>query len=556
MGPDRRRLVSWVLALACAFCWAHPSRAASRARVLRKTMVPMRDGVRLATDVYLPNGDGPAPAVLARSVYGRGNESFARPFTSQGIAFVVQDTRGRGDSEGTDRVFEDDGWGTRRDGADTVDWMHAQPWCNGKVGTWGASALGITQVLLAAATPRLTCQSIQVAPSTLYGQMTYRGGVWHKAQCEHWLRAQGNAHIIELWTSHPRYDTFWAGMDAELRAAQVTAPAIHVGGWWDMFTQGTLDNYTSRQERGAPPAKGDQLLVIGPWAHGGTLGPRKLGDLQLSKNYRFDVAGLESRFYRHWLKGEATGIADESRVHYYVLGDAADKTAPGNEWRTADAWPPFATTRSCFYLAEDGRLAPGMPAGAAGSVSFTYDPADPCPTHGGANYNLPAGPFDQRKVSSRADVLRFETPPLAAPLEISGRVVVELHVSSDAIDTDFTAKLVDVYPDGREILMLDGIQRVKYRDGCEAADLLPPGTVAAVEIDLWSIALVVNRGHRVGLHLSSSNYPRFDKNPNSGDDFPTADNLRVARNTVYFGKPRPSALVLPVRADPRPDTAR
>ena len=200
-----------------------------------------------------------------------------------------------------------------------------------------------------------------------------------------------------------------------------------------------------------------------------------------------------------------------------------------------------------FYLAGPDRLARSIPAGDEGRAEFIYDPRDPCPTHGGANLALPSGPFDQRKVSSRNDVLRFTTEPLAAPLEITGRVKVRLFVSSDAPDTDFTAKLVDVYPDGREILLLDSIQRVKLRDSLETPELLPPGEVGELEIDLWSISIVFARGHRIGLQISGSNYPRFEKNPNTGADFPSDDSLQTARNRVHFGPGNPSSLVLPVR---------
>ena len=513
--------------------------------VLRKVEVPMRDGMKLAADVYLPEGDGPFPVVVARSVYGRGNEALARPFTSRGMAFVPQDTRGRGDSEGRDRVFADDGWSLTQDGADTIAWVREQSWCNGKVGTWGGSALGITQIWLAAAGADVDFQHIAVAASRFYGDLAYQGGVWRRGLCEPWLTMQKTAHVIRLWKSHPYLATFWTSMDATRQAASVTAPALHLGGWWDIFAQGTIDNFVSRHEHGGPGARGRQVLVMGPWAHGGPGGPRKLGDLELRDNYRFDVEKLAHRLYAHYLRGVDDGVEREAAVHYYTLGADDDTDAPGNEWRTAASWPPFAVQKRSLWLAADGALrTKGAPSAENDSAAFTYDPSDPCPTRGGANLALPAGPFDQRRVSSRPDVLRFVTAPLAAPLEATGRVKVRLYVSSDAPDTDFTAKLIDVYPDGREILLLDSIQRVKLRRGFRTPEPLPPGSMGEVEIDLWSISVVFAKGHRIGLHVSSSNYPRFEKNPNSGDDFPTADNSRAARNTVWFGAEHPSALIL------------
>ncbi len=507
------------------------------------TMVPMSDGVALATDVYLPEGEGPFPVVLARSFYGRG-AGLAEQFTTNGVAFVIQDTRGRGDSEGEDLVFHTDGWGERQDGADTVRWIREQPWCNGKVGTMGASALGIVQVLMAPATPELTCQAIWVADSSFYGGLSYQGGVWRKELCEIWAENVGSAYRLAEWKAHPTYDAFWEEYNAEAQAERITAPAVHVGGWWDIFQQGTINNFVTRQERGGEGARGNQKLIMGPWLHGKV---QEVGDLRLPDNYDFGFEAYSAGFLGHWLTGVDTGVMDEPPVRYYTLGDVDDPEAPGNEWRTADAWPPFETVETPLYLHADGALRHDSPADADASRTFTFDPADPVPTLGGANLNIPAGPFDQREIGPRDDVLKFVTEPLASPLEITGRVKVRLHVSTDAVDTDFTAKLIDVYPDGREILMLDGIRRLKFRNGFERPELLPPGEIAVLEIDLWSISLIFNKGHRIAVHVSSSNHPRFEVNPNNGDDFPSEGALRTAQNTVHLAAERPSALLLPVR---------
>jgi putative CocE/NonD family hydrolase len=525
----------------CGICHADTG------KVLQQVMIPMRDGTKLAADVYLPKGEGPFPVVVARSVYGRGDNKFAQPFTSQGIAFVPQDTRGRGDSEGRDRVFADDGWMLMQDGFDTISWIRRQTWCNGKVGTWGGSALGITQIWLAAAGAEVDFQSIGVASATFYGEMTYQGGVWRRALCEPWLKNQQRENVIELWKSHPYLDAFWQSMDSRPRAAHVNAPALHVGGWWDIFQQGTINNFVQRQEHGGAGAVGTQKLIMGPWAHGTHHGPQKLGDLNLPENYKFDVENLERRLYRHYLLGEQNQAERVPAVHYYTLGDVDDVEGPGNEWRTADSWPPFETVNQSYYLSPGRRLTTELPDDGKEFLEFIYDPQHPCPTHGGANLSLPSGPFDQRKVSQRADVLNFTTEPLDKPLEVTGRVSVRLFVSSDAPDTDFTAKLVDIYPDGREILLLDSIQRVKLRRSLASPSCLAPGTVGQVDIDLWSISIVFAAGHRIGLQISSSNYPRFEKNPNTGEDFPSDDNLRVTKNRVYTGPHHSSVLILPVR---------
>ena len=512
-----------------------------------KVMVPMRDGVKLATDFYVPAEGGPSfPVVVARSVYGRGKgptDSNVRRCTENGYAFVIQDTRGRGESEGKDLCFADDGWGERQDGADTIAWVAQQPWCNGKIGTWGASALGITQVMMGPAAKKVTCQSIVVAASDFYGQLAYQGGVFRKSLCEGWLTVQKIPYIIDEWHSHPTYDDFWKLHNAELQAAQVTAPAIHFGGWWDIFNQGTINNFTSRQYHGGEGAKGNQKLVMGAWVHGPKKHP---GDLEMRDNFQFDMDKYANRFYEYWLKGVDNGIMKEPPVQYYTVGDVFDEKAPGNEWRTAQDWPPFPTTETAYYLIEGGVLSTAPATAAEAKLAYTYDPNDPCPTVGGAELLLPAGPFDQQpKLSTRQDVLTFVTAPLEKPIEITGSVKARLFVSTDAPDTDFTAKLLDVYPDGKQILMLDSIRRLKFRNSYEKAEPLEPNKVGEIVIDLWSISLILNTGHRIGVQVSSSNYPRFEKNPNTGEDLPGGE-LRVAHNSVYVDASHPSALLLPL----------
>lgn len=512
-------------------------------------MVPMRDGVKLATDIYVPAGEDQAfPVLVMRTVYGRGGKAMnatGEACMGRGYVFVSQDTRGRGDSEGTENTFFDDGWGERQDGADLIAWIGAQPWCNGKIGTWGGSALGITQVLMAGACQAITCQSIQVASSNMYGQLSYQGGVFRKALCEDWLEMQKIPYMVDTWHSHPTYDDFWKLLNAEPRAPQVTAPAVHVGGWWDIFCQGTINNFTTRQYQGGTGARGNQKLIMGAWPHG----PRKeVGDLVLRDNFTFDFGAYEQRFQDYWLKEVQNGIMQEPAVNYYTLGDVTNPDAPGNEWRTANDWPPFPTVETAYFLQGDRSLSTAPATEPDNSLSYVYDPANPCPTHGGAELTLPAGPFDQQTVGNRPDVLVFLSAPLEAPLEVTGNVRVRLYVSTDAPDTDFTAKFVDVYPDGRQYLMLDNIRRLKFRNGYEQAEPLAPGTVGELVIDLWSISLILDKGHRIGLHVSSSNYPRFEKNPNTGEDLPGAE-TRAATNAIHLDQAHPSALLLPVHSD-------
>ncbi len=506
--------------------------------------VPMRDGTLLVTEVYLPQGDGPFPVVLARSIYNiNGVKDIGAVFLSQGMAFVAQQTRGYYESEGEDDGFANDAWGEHPDGVDCLKWLRDQPWCNGRIGTIGISALAISSQLLAGTGEPLDAQVIIVGASKHYGVLSYQGGVLRKRMVEQWLQDQGSEQVIAEFKAHPNYDDYWKQFDVDARVAEVAAPALHVGGWWDIFQQSTIDSFVSRQAHGAEASRGNQYLVIGPWAHGVN---KELGDLVFRDNFNLNFNLDALMFLKHYLLDTPMNLP---AVRYYTLGDVEDEDAPGNEWRTADAWPPFETVETPFYLADGGALTKEAPERM--KLVYRYDPANPVPTHGGPNLLLPAGPFDQREVSGRPDVLTFQTEPLDGPMEITGRVKVRLSVSSDAPDTDFTAKLLDIYPDGREILMVDGIQRLKYRNGFETPQPLPPGEIGEVEIDLWSISLIVNKGHRIGVQISSSNYPRFEINPNTGEDFPADDGeLRIAENTIHIGDSHPSAIILPVRLEP------
>ena len=521
--------------------------------------VPMTDGTRLATDVYLPDGHGPWPAILLRSTYGRffPMEGFLNDgYREAGYACVMQDLRGMGASEGEPHVFYADGWRPGlSDGADTVAWMRAQPWCNGKIGTYGGSALGMTQMLLAPATRGLAAQVIHRAPASFYHHGLYHGGVFRRNLVEGWLNGVFQPHLIAVYKAEPSYGPVWAPYDTVARAADITAPAVFCGGWYDIFQQGTIDGFTSRERNGGEGARGRNYLVMNWTPHQGGV---PMDYHPKAKNGMAVGTGrLERAFYDCHLRGDCEALADMPKVQYFVMGDDSDPNAPGNEWRTAETWPPFATVIMPHYLHADGALTPASPSANAASLEFVYDPNDPCPTRGGPNlfFNVPHGPQDQRKYGqTRKDVLQFATAPLLEPVEVTGRVSVRLYVSSDAPDTDFTAKLVDIYPDGdgRELNILDGIHRVKYRSSLEQPQppLTGPDQVVALEIDLWSTSIVFNKGHRIGLHVSSSNYPRFEVNPNTGADYPEPGKpMRAAHNRVYCDEAHPSALLLPVRPE-------
>jgi hypothetical protein len=527
-------------------------RAEAPPAFVRETIkVPMRDGVHLATEVWRPNGTGSWPVALARTPYNRNALSGER-FTREGIALVVQDVRGRYGSEGVARPFLDDGWGERQDGKDTVDWLRKQPWCNGRIATFGGSAGGITQLLLAGAGPEgIVGQHVVVAPVSLYHYGFLQNGAFRKALVEDWLRmTRWPPEVLPMIRQHPSDDEFWAETDLRRRLSRVRWPILHEGGWFDIFTQGTIDAFTELQARGGEGARGRQHLVLGPWTH--AVHTRKAGELTFPEN----AVGLPGapdmlQWLSFWLKGVPTTPASEPPVRYYVMGDVDDPNAPGNTWRTAERWPPPARSRRLYFTA-DGGLSPDRPETAT-TREYDYDPANPVPTVGGAELTLPAGPRDQRSVEGRKDVLVFTTPPLDAPLEVTGRVRVRLTAASSARDTDFTAKLCDVYPDGRSMLITDGIITARYRRSLRNGRLLTPGKRETYDIDLWSTSLVFNRGHRVRVAISSSNAPRFEPNPNTGRPWQPGTNGTtpvVAHQAVTLGGPEASYIVLPeARAD-------
>ena len=504
--------------------------------------VAMRDGVKLATDVYLPAGGAPWPAILARTPYGRsGGTGFAAQATARDYAVVFQDLRGRGDSEGHHAIiFSHGGWGEHRDGYDTVEWIAQLPWCDGNVVTWGGSALGITQTMLAPSRPpHLRAQHVVVACGDFYRHSAYPGGAWRQSMLEGWLEKQGMTEVnLESYLAHPNYDAFWHQMNAVAQADKVNVPALFIGGWYDIFAQGTIDSFVSIQQRGDAGARSKCRLVMGPLAHG------PLTELSYP-NARLPQAADAFRWFDHWVKGVDNGVEAEKPVHYYVMGDPEDPDAPGNVWRQADTWPPPATVTP-YYFHTDGVLSTEAPSARAAARTYRYDPKNPVPTIGGANLLIAKGPMDQRSVEGRADVLVFTSSVLESPLEVTGRIWARLWVSSSARDTDFTVKLCDVYPDGRSMLVTDGILRARHRKSMAREDFLEMGEVYRLDVDLWSTSLIFNRGHRIRVAVSSSNAPRFAPNPNSPAKGPNPGGVTVAVNTLRVNANQASGILLPV----------
>jgi predicted acyl esterase len=531
--------------LLCAAAIPHLTAAAPPKQTV---MVPMRDGVFLASDIYLPEGTGPFPTILIRTPYSKeGIGNIGIDGAKRGYAIVSQDTRGRFASEGPNLPFETDGWDKVADGYDAAEWVAQQAWCNGRVGTWGGSAVGITQLMLAGSgSPRITAQHITVGAPSLYRDCVYPGGVFKKSMIEDWLRiSKFSPDALTHWTSHPTLDDYWTARELNRRYQRVNTAGVHIGGWFDIFAQGSIDAFVGYQERGGPRAKGRQKLLMGPWTHG--VLQDKAGDLQFPKAKKPPTDFHDAwRWFDATLRGATNGVLEQPAVVYYVMGDVDDPQAPGNVWRQADHWPPVPARPTPCYCWSDRTLSTRMPDASPASLTYTYDPAQPVPTIGGPQLTLPAGPKDQRPIENRADVLVFSTDPIEKPLEVTGRVRVKLWAACDARDTDFFARLCDVYPDGRSMNICEGQLRARFQQSFSRERLLEPGKVYPFELDLGSTSIIFNRGHRVRLDVTSSSAPGFDPNPNTGEPFRSSARQQVAHNTVYLDARHPTQVVLPL----------
>ncbi|MGQ9426938.1 CocE/NonD family hydrolase [Gilvimarinus sp. F26214L] len=509
----------------------------------------MRDGVKLAADVYKPAGEGPWPVVLMRTPYLKQNMARGgshQRYTDNGYVYVVQDVRGTGKSEGDYIPFYND----REDGYDTVEWAAKQPWSNGKVGMTGASAMGIATNLAATANPpSLEAAYVIVAPHLRFDEASFMGGVFKQADTGDWMRRQGAGDQVPPLKRRVVWDEEWQLRDTAPNLSKITIPMFNVGGWYDIFAYGSVRNFMYLQQFGRPGAKGKQKLVMGPFGHGNLSGDLAYPDVDsLGATGKSDD---EIRWFDYWLKGQDNGVMEEPPVRYFNMASARKgELSEGNGWRTAESWPPpHRPTR--FYLQPGEKLAPAGPAAKARPIHYKFDPENPVPTVGGANLTFERGPMDQRAIGKRGDYLRFETGTLTEPVTIAGPVKVELWAATDGPDTDFVAKLVDVYPDGYEAIVLDAPIRTRYRNGRypEAVEMMTPGEPVELEIDLWHTAITFEPGHKIALHITSSSAPRFEVNDNSGTAPGEAPKPRVATNTILLDAEHPSAVVLPVLID-------
>lgn len=566
--------------------------------------IPMRDGCVLKADLYRPDGPDKLPVLLNRTPYDKSfpqitlNTLDVMRAARAGYNVVVQDCRGMFASQGTFRCFADEA----RDGYDTIEFAARQPWSSGAVGTFGASYMGATQWLAATQRPpSLKAMVPSVTASDYHDGWVYQGGAFELFFGVSWLmislgltrlmreRANNSKAAEELgalmgsidtmrermefaplrefplfragapyffdWLEHPYYDDYWRAICIEEHHGQITVPALNVGGWHDIFMGGTIRNYLGMRARGASDqARAGQRLLMGPWHHA-----VPFSSLVGQVDYGFrsgpvaiDYDGSQLRWFDHWLKGADNGVDKDAPVRLFVMG--------ANQWRDAKEWPPPGAEMRRYYLHSrgkansaygDGALAAEVP-GDEPPDSFLYNPLNPVPTAGGAlccyPNSLMGGAADQSMVEHRADVLVYSTEPLAEDLEVIGPVSVTLYASSSAPDTDFTAKLVDVAPCGFARNLTDGIIRARVRESQSEPKLMVAGKVYEFKIDLWATANVFKQGHRVRLEVSSSNFPRFDRNPNTGHELFADAEMRPALQNVMHERNFPSYLSLPVIA--------
>jgi len=585
------RLIALFVLLLTISGWSK-SAAAQTPAVERNVSMRTRDGVTLRADVYRPAGDGPFPVLLQRTPYNKYNGvDFALRAVARGFMVVVQDVRGRYASDGDFYTFKNE----TNDGYDAVEWAAALPHSNGKVGMFGGSYVGATQMLAAIGhPPHLAGICPVVTASNYHENWTYQGGAFEQWFNESWTsglaqdtaerdlagrsNALGGDMVLPLtdfplfnedaakgqgrtqklapyfldWLAHPLYDSYWKQWAIEEQYASIQVPALTIAAWYDIFQGGSLRNFTGLQKlAGNDAAREGQRLLVTVGGHAGI--GRKIGELDFGKAAEeYDENSITLDWYDYLFMGKQNRWASDKPVRIFVMGD--------NQWRDEPAWPLERAKATSYYLHSGGKantaIGDGVLATSAAATEpadrLIYDPANPVPTVGGPlccdGWHEPAGPKNQQTVEARPDVLVYSTPALESDEEVTGPVTLDLFASSTAPDTDFTAKLVDVYPDGRAYNLTEGILRAKFRQSTSEATPIEPGKIYEYKIDLWSTSNVFLKGHRIRLEVSSSNFPRFDRNLNTGKDGATSSAFVPATNTVYHDKAHPTALILPVVA--------
>ena len=555
-----------------------------RVTIQQSVSVKMRDGVSLVADIYRPVSDEKFPVLLERTPYNRTDEAgMANELASYGYIIVLQDTRGRYESGGEFYPFRDES----SDGYDTVEWAAKLSQSNGKVGMFGGSYVGATQMLAAMAVPpHLVAIFPYVTASEYYDGWTYQNGALMQWFSSSWtsilaidtLRRQAektqapkewvtelplsNYPVLRMpeltagapyfrdWLTHERDDDYWQKVRVSDHYSEMTVMGLHAGGWHDLFLKGSIKNYMDLHKKAATDnARSGQRLIIGPWGHAPTSAEGKIGDVVFGKSAVMDMTATALKWFDYSLKGTKNEYSSGAPVRLFIMGD--------NVWRDEQEFPLARTNYTKYYLHSlkganglrgDGTLSQASPVSERAD-QFDYDPQHPVPTIGGrlcCGGAIPPGPADQRPNESRSDVLVFSTSPLEHDVEVTGFINLELYAATSTVDTDFTALLVDVDQSGYARFLTDGIVRARYRENTTTATEVVPGRVYKYNVDLWATGNVFKVGHRIRLYISSSNFPRFNRNLNTGEPIDKSSRSLVAHQTIYHEKQYSSALILPI----------
>ena len=535
--------------------------------------VPMRDRVELSADVYRPQAAGRYPVILSRTPYTKTSGStfrIAKYFVANGYVFVAMDVRGRGDSDGTFVPYKADGL----DGYDAIEWCAAQPWSTGKVGTLGGSYNGVIQWLTAVhQPPHLAAMIPMVSPSDPFVEFPTglpipqllswyhitAGKVSQNMEAVDWTKLYWHLPIFTMdeamgrpnknwkdFVEHSKLDSYWEPLRYQNKFDRVKVPVLGISGWYDDEQIGTPLNFAGMTSKTIDEkVRRTQRLLMGPWPHA-INSTSKLGEVDFGPTATIDLNNTWLRWFDYWLKGTDNGVMQEAPVRIFVMGE--------NVWRNENEWPMARTKWTKYFLSSGGRantlsgngsLSMTEPA-TEGTDTYKYDPANPVPFLTSPSFAQIGGPDDYRKVEEREDVLVYSTEPLLEDMEVCGPIKVKLFASSSARDTDFMAKLIDVWPNGFAQRLTDGMVRARFREGMDKPSLIEPGRVYGYDIDLWNTCQLYKKGHRVRLEISSSAFPKYDRNLNTGEQLGKTTAMQVAEQKIYQGSGRASYVLLPL----------
>jgi len=534
--------------------------------------VPMRDRTELSADIYRPLGEGKFPVVLNRTPYTKaGGSTFkiAQYFASHGYVYVAMDVRGRGDSDGKFEPYRNDG----QDGYDAIEWLAVQPWSTGKVGTIGGSYNGRIQWLTAIQQPpHLAAMIVLASPSDPFvewptGQPLPMDISWYHFTAGHvlqnmeavdWKKLYEHLPLItmdeamgrpnRLWkeeVEHAKLDSWWEDLRYQNKYDRVSVPVLNISGWYDDEQVGTPLNYIGVTTKGSPAIRSSQKLLVGAWPHA-INSSTKLGTVEFGPTAVIDINAYWLRWFDHWLKGSDTGFMKEPPVHIFVMGE--------NVWRDENEWPIARTKWTKYFLHSSGQantlngngtLSTAEPA-TESTDAYSYDPAKPVPFITDPSFAQIGGPDDYREVEKRPDVLVYTSEPLTDDMEVCGPLRVHLSASSSARDTDFMAKVIDVWPNGFAQRLNDGMVRARFREGMDKPSLIEPGRVYSYDLDLWNTCQLYQKGHRIRVEISSSAFPKYDRNLNTGEALGQTTRMAVAQQKIYHDREHPSYVTLPI----------